>query len=74
MAEPRWKEALFALPPEALELEVARLDRIIDELTDLRDEAQRRLQEQRRVRLPLVVGGRRDAQRSSALPTCCRRQ
>ena len=61
MPGPRWKEALFALPPEALERELVRLDCILDELHELRDEAERRLQEQRRPKLRLVVGGQPSA-------------
>lgn len=38
-----------------------RLHCILDELHELRDEAERRLQEQRRPRLRLVVGGHSSA-------------
>jgi hypothetical protein len=55
MPEPMCKEALFALPPEALERELVRLDCILDELTALRNEAERRLEKQRRPKLRLVV-------------------
>ncbi len=57
----RWRKALFALPPDALERELVRLDCILDEqLHELRDEAERRLHEQRRPKLRLVVGGQGD--------------